>query len=44
MALTGKIHRKFLIRKDRGYVYDIWLYKVLSIEKLFQSKIIWEEK
>ena len=26
------------------FLYGIWQYKVLSIWKLFQSKIIWEEK
>ena len=25
------------------YVYDIWRCNVLNINKLFQSKIIWEE-
>ena len=32
-----------LKRKSRDYVYGIWEYKVLSIYKLFQSKVIWEE-
>ena len=33
-----------LVRKSRDRVNGIWQYKVLNIEELFQSKIIWEEK
>ena len=35
---------KMRIRTSWVYVYGIWQYKVLSIKKLLQSKIIWEEK
>ena len=32
-----------LIRENRGYVYGIWEYKLLSIKMLFHSKIVsWE--
>ena len=31
------------VRKSRDYVYEIWKYKWLIIEKLFQSKIMREE-
>ena len=29
--------------KPLNHVYGIWQYKVLSVEKLFQSEIIWGE-
>ena len=32
-----------LIRKHIDYVYATWQYKVLSMKKLFEGKIIWEE-
>ena len=32
-----------LIRKSRGYAYGKCKYKVLSIRKVFESKLIWEK-
>ena len=32
-----------LIRKSRGYIYGKCKYKVLSIRKVFESKLIWEQ-
>ena len=47
------ISRKFILslhlihvsnRKIRHYVHWIWRYKVLSLKRLFQNRIMWEEE
>ena len=41
---NGKQGVAYPIRKSRDYVYGIWQCKGIGVEKLFQNKIIWEEK
>ena len=37
--LSKKIYFIYQSRKSRDYVYEIWQYKLLSIQKLFERKI-----